>query len=121
MTHDLFQQLIAAHDTEHYRNLSWEGSFAEYLDLVRERPVIAQTAFQRIYKMILSYGSEDYTENKERVTRYHFFSDPFDDGRDAVYGLDRALMHLVQIFKSAARGYGTEKRVLLLHGPVGSA
>jgi len=31
------------------------------------------------------------------------------------------LMELVQIFESAARHYGTEKRVLLLHGPVGSA
>lgn len=71
--------------------------------------------------MILSHGSQEYTENRERITRYNFFSDPFDNGRDAVFGLDRALAHLVQIFKSAARGYGTEKRVLLLHGPVGSA
>jgi len=31
------------------------------------------------------------------------------------------LMKLVHFFKSAAFGYGTEKRVLLLHGPVGSA
>jgi serine protein kinase len=30
-------------------------------------------------------------------------------------------MQLVHIFESAARQYGTEKRVLLLHGPVGSA
>ena len=30
-------------------------------------------------------------------------------------------MKLVSFFKSAAMGYGTEKRVLLLHGPVGSA
>jgi serine protein kinase len=31
------------------------------------------------------------------------------------------LMEMAQIFESAARRYGTEKRVLLLHGPVGSA
>jgi serine protein kinase len=30
-------------------------------------------------------------------------------------------MHLVNIFESASRHYGTERRVLLLHGPVGSA
>ncbi len=30
-------------------------------------------------------------------------------------------MQLVNTFKSAALGYGTERRVLLLHGPVGSA
>src|SRR6202022_4550121 len=31
------------------------------------------------------------------------------------------LMHLINCFKSAAKGYGTERRVLLLHGPVGSS
>ena len=30
-------------------------------------------------------------------------------------------MHLVNTFKTAAQGYGTERRVLLLHGPVGSS
>jgi serine protein kinase len=30
-------------------------------------------------------------------------------------------MKMVNFFQSAALGYGTEKRVLLLHGPVGSA
>src|SRR5262245_4134978 len=30
-------------------------------------------------------------------------------------------MQLVNAFKSAAKGYGTERRVLLLHGPVGSS
>jgi serine protein kinase len=121
MANELLQSLVRSQDSELYRTLTWEGSFEQYLDQIRERPHLAQTAYQRIYNMILSYGSEEYTENKEKITRYHFFADPFDDGRDAVYGLDRALMHLVQIFKSAARGYGTEKRVLLLHGPVGSS
>ena len=30
-------------------------------------------------------------------------------------------MQLVDFLKSAAQGYGTEKRILLLHGPVGSS
>lgn len=30
-------------------------------------------------------------------------------------------MNLVNVFKSAAKGYGTERRVLLLHGPVCSS
>jgi serine protein kinase len=45
----------------------------------------------------------------------------FVNGNDAVFGLDIPLMRLVNVFKSAAYGYGTEKRVLLLHGPVGSS
>ncbi len=71
--------------------------------------------------MILTYGSETFTQFKQEYTRYHFFSDPIDHGADAIYGLERPLMQLVDFFKSAAQGYGTEKRILLLHGPVGSS
>ena len=39
----------------------------------------------------------------------------------AHFGLDLPLEALVNAFKSAAKGYGIEKRVLLLHGPVGSS
>lgn len=117
----LLAQLAASQDAEQYQALAWEGNFSDYLDLVRATPHLAGTAYQRLYDMILSYGTEEYVENKESITRYTFFSDPFDNGRDAVFGLDRTLMQLVQFFKSASRGYGTEKRVLLLHGPVGSA
>ena len=117
----LLDKLAAAQDAGQYQALTWEGTFSDYLDKVSADPHIAGTAYERLYDMILSYGSENYLENKEPITRYNFFSDPFENGRDAVFGLDRSLMQLVQFFKSAARGYGTEKRVLLLHGPVGSA
>src|SRR5881397_1148531 len=82
---------------------------------------ITRTAFQRMYDMILSHGKTEYIDNKKRLIRYHFFHDEPNGGRDAVYGLDVPLMKLVNVFKSAAQGYGTEKRVILLHGPVGSA
>jgi hypothetical protein len=35
------------------------------------------TAFQRVYDMILSYGSEPYSENRETLVRYNFFKDPW--------------------------------------------
>jgi len=104
-----------------YQELHWEGTMAQYLALVSESPKMLRNAFQRIYDMIISYGVEEYTENKEKLFRYKFFSDPDNGGKDAVYGLEKPLMHLVNIFKSASRHYGTERRVLLLHGPVGSA
>ena len=106
---------------KHYENLNWSGSFEEYMDLVSSNPQIARTAYQRIYHMILSYGMEEYVDNKKKIIHYNFFDDPKNDGKDSIYGLDISLMKLVNIFKSAAHRYGTEKRVLLLHGPVGSA
>src|SRR3954464_12553366 len=108
-------------DLNRFREQHWEGSFWDYLDIVTENPSVARNAFQRVYDMILTYGSEPFTLFKQDYTRYNFFADPVDGGTDAIYGLERPLMQLVDFFKSAAQGYGTEKRILLLHGPVGSS
>jgi len=108
-------------DVEQYQVMNWEGSFSDYLDIVREDPNVARNAYQRLFDMIVSFGVDEYTEYKKRIVRYKFFDDPFDHGRDAVFGIDVHLMKLVNVLKSAALGYGTEKRVILLHGPVGSA
>jgi serine protein kinase len=104
-----------------YRKKHWEGSFEEYLDIVATQPEVTRTAYQRLYDMIVSHGTEEYYENKEKFLRYKFFMDFGARLNDAIYGLDRILMQLVNTFKSAAQGYGTERRVLLLHGPVGSS
>ena len=108
-------------DRSQFHDLHWEGSFTDYLAMVRENPQVARNAFQRLYDMILSFGVEEYTEYKKKITHFKFFDDPIDGGRDAVYGLDVALMKLVQVLKAAAMSYGPERRVILLHGPVGSA
>src|SRR5205085_2662678 len=104
-----------------YRKKHWEGSVDEYLDIVREHPEVTRSAYQRLYDMILSHGTEVVYENKEKITRFKFFTEFAAQQGDAIFGLDRSLTHLVNCFKSAAKGYGTERRVLLLHGPVGSS
>jgi len=109
------------HDKEQFLDLNWTGTFQDYLDIVCENPKVARTAFQRIYDMILSHGCEEYVDNKKKIIRYNFFKDEKHGGKDAIFGLDIPLMRLVNFFKAAARRYGTERRVLLLHGPVGSS
>ncbi len=104
-----------------YRKTHWEGGFEDYLDIVREHPEVTRTAYQRLYDMILSHGTEEVYENKEKVTRYKFFTEFASRHADSIFGLDKSLTQLVNAFKSAAKGYGTERRVLLLHGPVGSS
>jgi serine protein kinase len=104
-----------------YRKKHWEGTLEQYLDIVREHPEVTRTAYQRLYDMILSHGTEEVYENKEKVIRYKFFTEFAARHADAIYGLDRPLMQLANTFKSAAKCYGTERRVLLLHGPVGSS
>jgi serine protein kinase len=119
--HRLIDIIKGLHDVDTYKNLTWEGSFSDYLHIVESNPAVARSAFQRLYDMILSFGYEEYTEYKKKITHYRFFEDPFENGKDALYGLDLPLMKLVNAFQSAASRYGTEKRILLLHGPVGGA
>jgi serine protein kinase len=107
-------------DLTKYRNLHWTGGFEDYLQVVKKSPDVSRNAFQRMFDMILSWGTEEYSRHKETMVHYKFFDDPI-EGKDAIYGLDKALMRLVSILKAAAHGYGTERRVLLLHGPVGSS
>lgn len=118
----LVEQISKLQDKELYKELNWVGSYQDYLSIVQDRPEVARTAFQRLYDMIRSKGTEEYIDNKKKITRYLFFSqDPYSNGKDAIYGLDIPLMRLVNVIKAAAYGYGPEKRIILLHGPVGSS
>ncbi len=125
MAEELYSKLLNSIDKginqEDFGALHWEGNFEDYLKIVSENPRVIRNAYQRIYDMVLSYGLEEYIENRETLVRYNFFKDPMANGRDAVFGLEDPLMHLVNAFKAAAHGYGTERRILLLHGPVGSS
>ena len=119
--HDILSHVKERQDLDQFRKEHWVGSFQDYLDLVQQNPLITRNAYQRMYDMIMSYGTDEYEVGREKRTHYRFFDDPRNGGADAVFGLEKALADLVNAFKSASRGYGIEKRVLLLHGPVGSS
>jgi serine protein kinase len=108
-------------DLASYRERHWAGTLEDYLEIAMQTPRVARNSYQRLYDMILSHGAVPYARHHERYVHYRLFDDPIDGGRDAVFGLDVPLMRLVHNVKSAAFGYGTEKRILLLHGPVGSS
>ncbi len=117
----LVDRIAALQDYKRYEDLHWSGTFEEYLALVRANPRVARTAHERVYDLIMSHGTEEYVDNKKKIVHYRFFDDEAHGGRDAIFGLDIPLMRLVNVLKAAAMRYGTEKRILLLHGPVGSA
>src|SRR5215472_7617934 len=115
------ERIAAMQDFRLYKELHWEGGFEEYLGIVRSKPQVTRNAYQRLYDMIISYGTEEYIDNKKKLVRYNFFKDETNTGANAIFGLDIPLMRLVHVLKAAAEGYGPEKRVILLHGPVGSS
>ncbi|MCB9869567.1 MAG: serine protein kinase [Planctomycetes bacterium] len=118
---DIRSIVKGALDSEAFRHQHWQGSFQDYLALVEANPLVIRTAHQRVYDMVLSYGVEEIERDRVKVTRYKFFDDPIDGGEDGLYGLERPLQNLMNVLKAAAHGYGPERRVLLLHGPVGSS
>src|SRR5205085_1889821 len=85
---------------QQFRSLHWEGSFDDYLQIVANNPAVARNAFQRLYDMVLYFGSERYSHLKRDYMRYKFFGDPVGKGQDAIYGLDGTLMQLVDSFNA---------------------
>src|ERR1700690_3407829 len=118
---DMTDRIASMQDLRLYRELHWEGGFEDYLRIVREKPQVTRNAYQRMYDMIISYGTEEYIDSKKKLVRYNFFKDEQNGGANAIFGLDIPLMRLVHVFKAASEGYGPERRVIFLHGPVGSS
>ncbi|MDD1502985.1 PrkA family serine protein kinase [Lysinibacillus sp. CNPSo 3705] len=93
---------------EEENRLKWEGTFADYLNIIKERPEVAQTAHSRVYNMIKSAGVEERDGQK----MYEFFG-------QEIFGLETAIERLVEeYFHPAARRLDVRKRILLLMGPV---
>jgi len=116
----LFDYVQNGLESESRAALTWEGSFQDYLELAEQNPLVARNAYQRLLDMIETHGFED-PPGRNAHRRWKIFDDPFDRGRDAVYGLDEPISQLVQVLRAGAQRFGPEKRVILLHGPVGSA
>jgi serine protein kinase len=117
---NLFDLVRTDAEAQRFQELSWEGSLQDYLELLAERPLAARNAWQRLHDMIRSHGHED-SGVKGTPRRWKLFDDPLGGGRDAVFGLDGPIDQLVRTIRAGACGFGPERRVILLHGPVGSA
>lgn len=93
---------------EDEQKLKWEGTFAEYLEILKEKPLVAQSAHSRVYNMIKDAGIEEVNG----VKRYNFFS-------GQLFGLEESLERLIEeYFHPAAKRLDVRKRILLLMGPV---
>ncbi|RMI19109.1 MAG: serine protein kinase, partial [Calditrichaeota bacterium] len=117
----LLEKVQEKYFDKEFRSLAWTGTFQDYLKIVQQNPKVLRTAYQRLYDMVMYFGTEEYEDSRKKITHYKFFDDPIDDGKDAIFGLDVYLMKFMHVLKAAANQYGAERRVLLLHGPVGSS
>ncbi len=89
--------------------LAWEGTFADYFEIVKRNPAVAQLAHSRIFNMIMAAGVD---VGKRGETKYNFFA-------NEIFGVERPLQQIVEYFNSGAQRLEVRKRILLLMGPVG--
>ena len=117
-----FREFIET-DREKYNTQKFEGSFLDYLNIVKENPEAVKLAHKRVYEMIISKGVEELKAEEnprvrkiygnDTIRKYGFFRDEF-------YGIDKVIMKLVSYFKSAAMKGEEARQVLYLVGPVGA-
>src|SRR5471030_2820598 len=117
-----FKALIEK-DRDSRKKDDFEGTFLDYLQIVKEDPMIAQLAHTRMYNILTKPGMEILKPEEnlrirkiygnETIKSYNFFRNDF-------FGIEKTLMKLVNYFYSAAILGEESRQVLYLVGPVGS-
>tara|TARA_B100001093_G_scaffold485513_1_gene519944 strand:+ start:18956 stop:20890 length:1935 start_codon:yes stop_codon:yes gene_type:complete len=100
----------------------FEGTFIEYLELIRDNPDKIKLAHKRLYETICSHGidtvdvdSDVYRDifNGDKIRTYDYFKKEF-------FGMESVINKLMRFLKSAAHKGEESRQVLLLMGPVGA-
>ncbi|AKN34065.1 serine protease [Clostridium carboxidivorans P7] len=117
-----FKELIE-NDREKRIKEDFQGTFLDYLEILKKNPDAAKLAHKRIYKIINKLGVEVLKPEEnlrirkiygnETIKSYGFFKNEF-------FGIDKTLMKIASYFYSAAMEGEESRQVLYLVGPVGS-
>jgi serine protein kinase len=117
-----FAQLIQQ-DREQNRQQHWQGTFIEYLELVKADPSLANLSHRRLYDMIIEPGVTEINPENDPKTQRLFGDEPvkvYGFFKDEFFGMERTLYKIVRYFHSAAMGGEESRQVLYFMGPVGS-
>lgn len=110
-------------DKNRRKKTQFEGTFLQYLEIIKDNPELAKLAHKRMYNIIAEKGveilkPEDHPRIKkihgnDVIKKYSFFKDDF-------FGIDKTIMKIVSYFYAAAMQGEEARQVLYLVGPVGS-
>lgn len=102
---ELKEMLVQIREEE--KQLSWEGTFADYFEMATREPRISRLAHARIYDMILDAGTKTGRLGQQE---YSLFAND-------LFGIEKTIQQVVDYFAAATRRLETRKRILLLMGP----
>ena len=96
-------------------------SFSEYLALAFAEPTRQlRSSTQYIVDCFDHYGSEDVSYPWGEVTRFKLFDAPWDNGEDRLFGQEMVQNQTYRILRTFVQD-GRPNKLILLHGPNGSA
>ena len=117
-----FKEFILT-DRESRNKEKFEGTFLDYLEVVKADPDVAKLSHKRVYDIIMSKGMKllKGDENpkirkiygNETIKRYGYFKEDF-------FGIDKVVMKIVNYLNSASMKGEEARQVLYLVGPVGA-
>lgn len=100
----------------------FEGTFLEYLEMVKKNPGVVKLAHKRLYDVVTECGSEVLEDsdprkgkifNGDNVKIYHYFKEEF-------FGMERVIAKVMRYLRSASLKGEESRQVLLFMGPVGA-
>ena len=104
------------------KRVKFEGTFIEYLEMIKDNPDKIKLAHKRLYEIICDHGvetidvdSDKYRDifNGDKIRTYDYFKEEF-------FGMESVINKLMRFLKSAAHKGEESRQVLLLMGPVGA-
>jgi serine protein kinase len=96
-------------------------SFTEYVTLFSAEPVRQlRSAAQYLRDVFDHFGTEPVRTPRGAMTRWRLFDCPWDNGKDALVGQEEVQASVYRLVSNFARE-GRTNRLMLLHGPNGSA
>ena len=96
-------------------------SYAEYFTAFQERPAqFARSAAQYLKDVFDHFGTVTVETPRGPVTRYSLFDAPYDGGHDKLVGQEDVQARIYRALGNFVRE-GAVNRLLLMHGPNGSA
>jgi serine protein kinase len=104
------------------KKIKFEGTFIEYLEMIKDNPQKIKLAHKRLYESICNFGVETvdvdsdlYRDifNGDKIRLYEYFKKEF-------FGMESVINKLMRFLKSAAHKGEESRQVLLLMGPVGA-
>ena len=104
------------------KKAKFEGTLIDYMEYVKENPMVVKSAHRRLFEAIEKHGVEVMSDSDprkkkvfdgENIRIYNYFKGEF-------FGMERAIAKVMRFLKSAAHKGEESRQVLLLMGPVGA-